>query len=500
MIDPGGSELWFVTGSQLLYGDETLAMVADNSRQIVSGLNSSPHIPLNIVVKPVMSSGESITAIVREANADRRCAGLILWMHTFSPARMWIRGLEELNKPYLHLHTQYARDLPWATIDMDYMNAHQAAHGDREFGYIASRLRSRRKVVAGHWSEPGVAERIGTWARAAFAVADASDARIARFGDNMRSVAVTEGDKVEFQRVFGYDVEGYGLGELVTRIGQFGDAEIDKLCVEYDDAYDVAPELRPGGDRRESLRDAAAIELGLRSLLEEGGFVAFTDTFENLEGLKQLPGIAAQRIMADGYGFGAEGDWKTAAMVRAMKVMAHGLEGGTTFMEDYTYHLDPDGSLTLGAHMLEVCPSIADGTPRCEIHPLSIGGKEDPVRLVFDARPGPSVNASVVDLGNRFRMTVARVEVVAPPASTPALPVARSVWKPEPDLGGAAEAWILAGGSHHSGHSRALKVEHLEDLALILGVELVTIDAGTNLRELEKELFWNDAAHRVTPR
>jgi L-arabinose isomerase len=383
---------------------------------------------------------------------------------------------------------------------MNYMNAHQAAHGDREFGYIASRLRSRRKIVAGHWSEPRVAERIGTWARAAFAVADAADARIARFGDNMRSVAVTEGDKVEFQRVFGYDVEGYGLGELVARISQFGDAEIDKLCGEYDDAYDVTPELRPGGDRRESLRDAAAIELGLRSFLEEGGFVAFTDTFENLDGLKQLPGIAAQRIMADGYGFGAEGDWKTAAMVRAMKVMAHGLEGGTTFMEDYTYHLDPDGSLTLGAHMLEVCPSIADGTPRCEIHPLSIGGKEDPVRLVFDAQAGPSVNASVVDLGNRFRMTVARVEVVAPPASTPALPVARSVWKPEPDLGGAAEAWILAGGSHHSGHSRALKVEHLEDLALILGVELVTIDAITDLRELQKELFWNDAAHRLMQR
>jgi L-arabinose isomerase len=447
-----------------------------------------------------MSSGDSITALVREANSDDRCAGLILWMHTFSPARMWIRGLEELNKPYLHLHTQFARDLPWATIDMDYMNAHQAAHGDREFGYIASRLRSRRRIVAGHWSEARVAERIGTWARAAFAVADAASGRIARFGDNMRSVAVTEGDKVEFQRVFGYDVEGYGLGDLVTRIEQFGGAEVDKLCAEYDDAYDMALELRLGGGRRESLRDAAAIELGLRSLLEEGGFVAFTDTFENLDGLKQLPGIAAQRIMADGYGFGAEGDWKTAAMVRAMKVMAHGLEGGTSFMEDYTYHLDPDGSLTLGAHMLEVCPSIADGTPRCEIHPLSIGGKDDPVRLVFNAHPGPSINASIVDLADRFRMTVAQVEVVAPPASTPALPVARSIWRPEPDLPRAAEAWILAGGSHHSCHSRALKVEHLEDLAMILGVELVTIDAETDLRQLEKELFWNDAAHRLLTR
>ncbi len=497
MIDPGGSELWFVAGSQQLYGDEVLAMVAENSRQVVSGLNGSAHIPLNIVVKPVMSSGEAIATLVRQANADPRCAGLILWMHTFSPARMWIRGLEELNKPYLHLHTQASRDLPWATIDMDYMNAHQAAHGDREFGYLASRLRSRRKTVAGHWSEPRVAERIGTWARAAFAVADASRARIARFGDNMRAVAVTEGDKVEFQRVFGYEVEGYGVGDLATRIARIGDLDIDKLCAEYDDTYQMAPQLRPAGERRGSLRDAAAIELGLRSFLEEGGFVAFTDTFEDLHGLKQLPGIAAQRIMADGYGFGAEGDWKTAAMVRAMKVMAFGLEGGTSFMEDYTYHLDPDGALTLGAHMLEVCPSLSDGIPRCEIHPLSIGGREDPVRLVFDAQPGPSVNVSVVDLANRFRMAVAQVEVVSPPASTPALPVARSIWKPLPDLARAAEAWILAGGSHHSGHSRALSVEHLEDLARILGVELVVVGAETDVRQLEKELFWNDAAYRL---
>ena len=497
MIDPRSSELWFVTGSQLLYGDEVLGLVADNSRQIAAALSDSPHIPLDIVVKPVMSSGESIAAIVREANAERRCAGLILWMHTFSPARMWIRGLEELNKPYLHLHTQFARDLPWETIDMDYMNAHQAAHGDREFGYIASRLRSRRKIVAGHWTEPRVAERVGTWARAAFAVADAAEARIARFGDNMRSVAVTEGDKVEFQRVFGYDVEGYGVGDLADRVEQFTDAEIDKLCSEYDDLYEVVPELAPNGERRQSLRDAAAIELGLRSVIEEGSFVAFTDTFENLHGLKQLPGIAAQRIMADGYGFGAEGDWKTAAMVRAMKVMAHGLDGGTSFMEDYTYHLDPDGSLALGAHMLEVCPSIAAETPRCEIHPLSIGGRDDPVRLVFDARPGPSINAAVVDLANRFRMTVAQVEVIPPPEATPELPVAKSVWRPEPDLPRAAEAWILAGGSHHSGHSRALTVEHLEDFARIVGVELVTIDARTELGQLEKELFWNDAAYRL---
>jgi L-arabinose isomerase len=500
MIDPGSSDLWFVTGSQHLYGEDVLTLVADDSRQIAAALNESPAIPLDIVVKPVMTNGDSIATLVREANADRRCAGLILWMHTFSPARMWIRGLEELNKPYLHLHTQFARDLPWATIDMDYMNAHQAAHGDREFGYIASRLRSRRKIVAGHWSETRVAEKIGTWARAAFAVADAANARIARFGDNMRSVAVTEGDKVEFQRVFGYDVEGYGVGDLVARIREFGDNDIDALCARYDDTYEMAPELRAGGDRRQSLRDAAAIELGLRSFLEEGGFVAFTDTFENLHGLRQLPGIAPQRIMADGYGFGAEGDWKTAAMVRAMKVMAHGLPHGTSFMEDYTYHLDPDGSMILGAHMLEVCPSIAAGTPSCEIHPLSIGGKEDPVRLVFNAVPGPSINASVVDMGDRFRMTVAKVEVVEPPADMPNLPVARSLWKPAPDLPRAAEAWILAGGSHHSCHSRSLTVEHLEDFSRMVGVELITIDENTDLRELERELLWNDAAYRLIGR
>jgi L-arabinose isomerase len=500
MIDPGNYELWFVTGSQHLYGAETLALVEDNTRRITAALNESGHIALQIVAKPVMTDGSGINKLVQEANGDARCAGLIMWMHTFSPARMWIRGLEQLDKPYLHLHTQLARDLPWATIDMDYMNAHQAAHGDREFGYLASRLRSRRKIVAGHWSEPRVAERIGVWARAAFAAADAADARLARLGDNMRSVAVTEGDKVEFQRRFGYDVEGYGLGELTTRVGELADTEIDALCAEYDDSYKMAEELRPGGSRRSSLRDAAAIELGLRSLLTDGGFVGFTDTFENLHGLKQLPGIAAQRIMADGYGFGAEGDWKTAAMVRLMKVMANGLDGGTSFMEDYTYHLDPDGSLILGAHMLEVCPSLAGDIPRCEIHPLSIGGKDDPVRLVFNTAPGAAINTSVVDMGDRFRMTTAVVEVVEPPADMPNLPVARSLWRPEPDLPRAAEAWILAGGSHHSCHSQALTTEHIRDYARIVGVELVTIDNSTDLEELESELLWNDAAYRLLSR
>jgi len=484
MIDPTRYELWFVTGSQHLYGDETLTLVANNMAQIVEALNTSGEVVLDIVTKPVMTSGDAISTLVREANADRRCAGLVLWMHTFSPARMWITGVQELSKPYLHLHTQFARALPWSTIDMDYMNAHQAAHGDREFGYLAARLRSRRKIVAGHWSEPGVASRIGTWARSALAVADAKGGRIARLGDNMRDVAVTEGDKVEFQRRFGYEVNGYGVGELVTRIADVSNADVAALCEEYDETYRMAPELKPDGDRRDSLEAAAAIEIGLRSFMEDGGFVAFTD-------------IAAQRLMADGYGFGAEGDWKTAALVRAMKVMAYGSPHGTSFMEDYTYHLDPDGSLVLGAHMLEVCPSLAADTPSCEVHPLSIGGREDPVRLVFDAAPGPSVNAALVDMGDRFRMTVAVVDVVAPPEALPRLPVARSLWRSRPDLATAAEAWILAGASHHSGHSRALTVEHMEDFGRNLGVELVIIDESCDLRGLERELRWNDAAYRL---
>jgi len=497
MIDPTRYELWLVAGSQDLYGDATLQLVAENSQRIADALNASGEIILDIRTKPVVTTSDAISTLIREANADPRCAGLVLWMHTFSPARMWITGLEELRKPYLHLHTQFERDLPWATIDMDYMNAHQSAHGDREFGYLAARLRSRRKIVAGHWSEPAVAGRIDTWARAALAVTDASGGKIARLGDNMRHVAVTEGDKVEFQRRFGYQVNGYGIGDLVARISDISAGEVHALCREYDDTYTMAGELQPDGARRTSLEAAAAIELGLRALLDDGDFIAFTDTFEDLHGLAQLPGIAVQRIMADGYGFGAEGDWKTAAIVRAMKVMAHGSRHGTSFMEDYTYHLDPDGSFVLGAHMLEVCPSLAATTPHVEIHPLSIGGKDDPVRLVFNAAPGPSVNAAVVDMGDRFRMVAAVVDVVDPPAAMPHLPVARSLWKPRPDLATAAEAWILAGGSHHSGHSRALSVEHIEDYARIVGVELIIIDEGCNVRSLEQELRWNDAAFRL---
>lgn len=500
MTKTDAHELWFVTGSQHLYGPETLDLVAANAREIGGWLSEQAQLALPLVTKPVMTTPGDIGRLVGEANADPRCAGLVLWMHTFSPARMWITFLGELHKPWLHLHTQFSRDLPWDTIDMDYMNTHQAAHGDREFGHIASRLRSRRKIVAGHWQEPGVADRIATWSRAARARADARGAKVGRLGDNMRQVAVTEGDKVEFQRVFGYEVNGYGVGDLVERVEAATDSAINALCEEYGDTYKVAPELLPRGDRHESLRVAAAIEIGLRSFVADYGLVAFTDTFENLHGLRQLPGIAVQRLMADGLGFGAEGDWKTACLVRAMKVMADGLPGGTSFMEDYTYHLDPAGQFVLGAHMLEVCPSIAAGTPRCEVHPLSIGGREDPVRLVFDAAAGAGINVSVIDLGDRFRMTTCEVEVVDPPRELPQLPVGRALWRHRPDLATAAEAWIMAGGSHHSSHSTAVTTEHVEDYARMHGVEIIAIGSDGDLRALERELRWNDAAFRLGER
>ncbi len=497
MIPSGDHDLWFVTGSQHLYGDDTLDLVATNADAIAGWLDDNAGLALPLVRKPVMTTPDELARLVGEANADPRCAGLVLWMHTFSPARMWISFLGDLAVPWVHLHTQFSRDLPWADIDMDYMNAHQSAHGDREFGHMASRMRIRRKVVAGHWEDPDVGARLATWSRAAFARADARGARLGRLGDNMREVAVTEGDKVEFQRVFGYEVNGYGIGELSGRVAELSDGEVTTLCEAYADEYDMASELLPDGDRHGSLRDAAAIELGLRQWLADEELVGFTDTFQDLYGVAQLPGIAAQRLMVDGYGFGAEGDWKTAALVRATKVMAHGRPGGSSFMEDYTYHLDPSGSFVLGAHMLEVCPTIAAGRPRCEVHPLSIGDREDPVRLVFDAQPGVAVNFSVIDLGDRFRMTACVVDVVEAPEPMPNLPVARTLWQPRPDLATSAEGWILAGGSHHSSHSTAIGPEEVADLARMVGVELVTIDGDTDLADLEHELRWNDAAFRL---
>ena len=496
MIDFNGLEVWFVTGSQHLYGEEALAQVAKHSTEMANGLAGSSELPVNVVFKPVMTTPESMLALCREANNTTKCVGLILWMHTFSPAKMWIAGLKALTKPLLHLHTQYNRELPWSTIDMDFMNLNQAAHGDREFGFIGTRMRLNRKVVVGFWQDADVLGEIATWMRAACAWDDAKNMKIARFGDNMRQVAVTEGDKVEAQIRLGYSVNGYGIGDLADRVNQITDREVDRLVSEYDASYDVAESLRANGAQRQSLKDAARIELGLRQFLDEGGFTAFTDTFEDLHGIPQLPGIATQRLMADGYGFGGEGDWKTAALVRTMKVMSAGLKGGTSFMEDYTYHLQ-DGGKVLGAHMLEICPSIADGKPTAEIHPLSIGGKADPVRLVFTSQSGPAVNASIIDLGDHFRMIVNKVNVIPPDQSLPKLPVARALWIPEPELKTAASAWILAGGAHHTGFSLSLTVEHLEDYAGMAGLEFLIIDRETTVRDFKKELKWNDLYYRL---
>jgi L-arabinose isomerase len=492
VLNLAASEVWFVTGSQHLYGPATLERVADHSRRIAAALDEAPEIPVRVVFKPVLTGSDSIRQLAAEANLDPNCVGLITWMHTFSPAKMWIAGLELLAKPFLHLHTQYNREIPWADIDMDFMNLHQAAHGDREFGFIAARLRLERKVVVGHWDDARVKGEIGTWTRAACARADWQHGRIVRIGDNMREVAVTEGDKVEAQRRLGFSINTWGVGDLAALVDAAGDADVADLVSQYLDEYDVAADLRPGGDRHASLCDAARIELGLRRFLSERGATAFTDTFEDLHGLKQLPGLAVQRLMAEGYGFGGEGDWKTAAMVRAMKVMSAGLPGGASFMEDYTYHFSGDGDLSLGAHMLEVCPSIAGARPRLEIHPLSIGGREDPVRLVFDAHPGAAVVACVTDMGQRFRMVAAEIDVVAPPEPLPKLPVARAVWRPRPDFRTSAAAWIHAGGSHHTSLGFSVTRDHLRDFATMTGVELLVIDADTTIDRFRDQLRWND--------
>jgi L-arabinose isomerase len=493
------SEVWLVTGSQELYGPGPLKQVADNSRVVAKGLNDAPGIPLPIVFKSVLTTSDAIRAVCMEANQDPHCAGLILWMHTFSPSRMWIGGLSALRKPFAHLHTQFNRDLPWSEIDMDFMNLNQAAHGDREAGFLHARMRLPRKIIVGHWQDPEVVERLSAWMRVARGWLDLQGARIARFGDNMRRVGVTEGDKVAAETRFGYSVDGYGIGDLVADVNGTSDAQVTRLCADYAERYTIAAALRKGGARHEALRDAARIELGLRAFLERGGFKGFTTTFEDLHGLKQLPGLAVQRLMADGYGFGAEGDWKTSALLRLMKVVGEGLKGGTSFMEDYTYHLHPSGSLVLGAHMLEICESIAAGKPSLEIHPLGIGGKDDPARLVFNAPAGRALNASMIDLGNRFRLIVNEVDVVAPPKALPKLPVARAIWKCRPDFKTACGAWIRAGGAHHTVFSYSVTSENLRDFAEIAGVELVLIDADTHLPELEKELRWNEAYYHLAP-
>jgi L-arabinose isomerase len=490
-------EAWFVTGSQTMYGDANLKIVSEHAAQLAAELDRLDAIPVRIVPKPTATGPEAILQLCREAGEAEHCVGIVAWMHTFSPAKMWIAGLGALQKPLLHLHTQFNRDLPWAEIDMEFMNLAQSAHGDREFGHLATRMGISRKTVVGHVSDPSVGERIGLWSRAAAGRHEAHALRVARFGDNMREVAVTEGDKVEAQIRLGVSVNGYGVGELAEAVAQTPEAAVDALVAEYDEAYEVAGQLRAGGPRREALRDAARIEAGLRTTLGARGARAFTDTFEDLGALRQLPGIAAQRLMGDGFGFGPEGDWKTAALLRVMKVMATGLAGGTSFMEDYTYDLAPDGPKVLGSHMLEVCPSIAAGRPSCEIHPLSIGAREDPVRLVFTAAAGAAVNIGLIDLGPRFRLIANLVDIVPPDQELPNLPVARALWKPRPAFASATEAWLLAGGPHHTVLTTALGIEPLIDFAEMVGIELLVIDDELTIPGFKNELRWNQAYHHL---
>ena len=488
MIELKKFEVWFITGSQHLYGKETLKQVDADSKKIAEYLNKSAGIPCKVVFKPVLTTPDAITDICIQANTSSKCVGLIAWMHTFSPAKMWIAGLGLLKKPFVHLHTQFNRDIPWNSIDMDFMNLNQSAHGGREFGFICSRMRKNRKVIVGHWQDQEVLEKLDVWMRAACAWNDWQGMKVARFGDNMREVAVTEGDKVEAQKKFGYSVNGYGVGDLVAMIEKATSSQIDKMMAEYKSDY----KMKLSKEQLELVRESAKIEVGMRKFLKNGDFKAFTTTFEDLHGLVQLPGLPVQRLMADGYGFGAEGDWKTAALVRAMKVMAAGLKGGTSFMEDYTYHLNPKGMKVLGAHMLEVCPTIASGKSSLEVHPLGIGGKADPPRLVFNVPQGNGVNVSIMDMGNRFRMLINPCKVVKPEADLPKLPVARVLWQPEPDLKTAAATWILGGGAHHTGFSMALTSEHMQDFAEMADIEYLTIDKSTTVSEFKKDVRVNE--------
>jgi len=483
---------WFVTGSQHLYGPETLEEVASHSRVIADGLSEDAGIPYPIVFKPVVTTPDEIRRICIDANADESCAGLIAWMHTFSPAKMWIAGLSELRKPLLHLHTQYNRDIPWDTIDMDFMNTNQAAHGDREFGFIGARMGIARKVVVGHWQDNQVRGRIGGWERTAVAYAESRRLKVARFGDNMRQVAVTEGDKVEAQIKFGWEVNGYGVGDLARRVDAVSAESVDRLLEEYAEQYEIAEEGRKPGAVRSAIAYQARLEIAIKTFLEEGGFTAFTTTFEDLHGLDQLPGLAVQRLMEQGYGFAGEGDWKTAALTRLLKIIAGGAD--TSFMEDYTYHFEPGNELVLGAHMLEVCPTLAASKPRIEVHPLGIGGKADPARLVFDGKGGDAINVSVIDMGNRFRMIVNEVQGIEAKKAMPKLPVARVLWKPQPSLQIGAEAWILAGGAHHTVYSFAVTTEQMLDFAEIAGIECVVIDRNTTPAQFRNELRWSQAS------
>lgn len=484
-------EVWFLTGSQTLYGDDVLRQVDANSATIAESLNRESTVPLKVVFKNCLKSSDEIRKVCQDANQSEVCVGVICWMHTFSPAKMWISGLNLLNKPFCHLNTQFNRDIPWESIDMDFMNLNQSAHGDREFGHICARLGKARMIVVGHWRDPNVVAQLASWSRVVSAWDECQSLKVVRFGDNMREVAVTEGDKVEAESVFGFSVNTHGIGDLVESINSVSPTDVEELCAAYIQDYKMDPKLELGGSMHGSLLESAKIELGLRRFMDAGGYKAFTNTFEDLHGLLQLPGLPVQRMMADGYGFGAEGDWKHAALLRIMKVMNAGVDEGTSFMEDYTYHLDPEGMRCLGAHMLEICPSIADSQPSCQVHALGIGGKEDPVRLVFDGKAGRAVNVSLVDMGKNFRIIVNEVDAKAVGEEMPNLPVARVLWEQMPDLVTATSGWVLAGGAHHTVFSYTTTIEQIEMFAEIAGVECVIIDKDTNLRQFKKELAWN---------
>jgi L-arabinose isomerase len=493
MIDLKKYEFWFIVGSQDLYGEEALKQVAADAAVMAAELGKDPLLPCTLVLKPIAITPDVIKRLFAEANAAENCAGIITWMHTFSPSKMWIQGLALNSKPILHLHTQFNRDIPWSTIDMDFMNLNQSAHGDREHGHIYARMRLNRKVVAGFWQDREVRRRIGVWMRAASARLEGSNSVVLRLGDNMREVAVTEGDKVEAQIKFGWQVNTWGIGDLADRFGKVSDEAAEKLVWEYEASYELAAELKSPGPARQAMLEQAKIEIALKEFLEAEHAGAFTTTFQDLHGLPQLPGLAAQRLMEQGYGFGAEGDWKQSMLLHGAKVMAAGLSGGVSFMEDYTYHFEPGKEAALGAHMLEVCPSIADKKPRIEVHPLGIGGKAPPARMVFDAAPGPAVLATLIDLGDRFRMILNEVETIKIDNPMPKLPVARALWKPYPSLAGAGESWILAGGTHHSVYASALNEEYFRDWAEMMDIEFVLIDRDTKPKRLQDELRWAEA-------
>jgi len=484
-------EFWFVVGSQYLYGPETLDQVAEHAQVMVNQINAGGRLPSPLNYKATVKTADEITALIKEANTDDSCAGLVVWMHTFSPSKMWINGLALLQKPYLHLHTQFNRLIPNEEIDMDFMNLNQSAHGDREHGFIAARMKIKRKIVVGYWEDEDVQLSIASWMRSAIGAMESKQLKLVRFGDNMREVAVTEGDKVEAQIKLGWQVNTFGVSELVQMIEAIPNTAIDKRLKELTGEYTL------NTDDLESVRYQVQVELALREFLESQGATAFSNTFEDLSGMKQLPGLATQHIMKSGYGYGGEGDWKVSAMTRIVKAMTEGLAGGTSFMEDYTYHLEEGDELVLGAHMLEVCPSLASEKPRIEVHPLGIGGKENPARLVFEGPAGPALLISLIDLGGRMRLIAHDVELVKPILAMPNLPVARIMWKPMPNLKVGAHAWILAGGSHHSVLSQAATAEMMEDWAEIMDIEFIHITKETKLEDLKQQLFLSDLAWRL---